>query len=301
MQTVDLTPFRHLYPFQSRFMDVNGFACHYLDEGSGAPIVMVHGNPTWSFYFRSLIQALSADFRTIAPDHIGCGLSEKPCAKRYGYRLRNRVQDLEAFLDRLGVSAGITLVVHDWGGMIGMAYAVAHPERVKRIVLLNTAAFLPPGGKPLPFLLRLARNTGFVSTGLILGCNLFARGALWTASRQGLSKTVKKGLIAPYATWRTRTATLKFVRDIPMNKRDPSYALVREVDVRLHRLADRPILICWGMHDFVFDSDYLAEWQRRFPDAEVHRFPDAGHYVLEDASEEIIDRIRSFLDRHPIR
>ena len=98
MRTVDLTPFRHLYPFRSRYMDINGFRYHYLDEGSGAPIVMVHGNPTWSFYYRSLVQALSPDFRTIVPDHIGCGLSEKPDAGRYGYRLRNRVDDLEVFI-----------------------------------------------------------------------------------------------------------------------------------------------------------------------------------------------------------
>ena len=112
---------------------------------------------------------------------------------------------------------------------------------------------------------------------------------------------VRKGLIAPYDTWRNRIATLKFVRDIPINKKDPSYPTVRAVDNGLHKLAGRPMLICWGMHDFVFDGDYLAEWQRRFPEAEVHRFPNAGHYVLEDAPEEIIRRIRSFLDRHPIR
>ena len=281
-------------------MTVNGFDYHYLDEGAGEPIVMVHGNPTWSFYYRSLIQALSLHFRTIAPDHIGCGLSEKPDSKRYPYRLRNRVDDLEAFLNRLGVTADITLILHDWGGMIGMTYAVAHPERIRRIVLLNTAAFLPPGEKPLPLPLRLARNTGFIATGLILGCNLFARGAVWTASHRGLSRPVKKGLVAPYNTWRNRIATLKFVRDIPMNRTDPSYPLVREVDDGLHRLKDRPMLICWGMRDLVFDKDYLAEWQRRFPAAEIHRFPDAGHYVLEDEAEAVIGRIRSFLDRHPL-
>ncbi len=300
MTAVDLTDFRHLYPFQSRYMDINGFTYHYLDEGSGAPIVMVHGNPTWSFYYRSLVRALSPHFRTIAPDHIGCGLSEKPDAKSYGYRLRNRVEDLEVFLDRLEVANDITLILHDWGGMIGMTYAVAHPDRIRRIVLLNTAAFLPPAGKPLPFRLWLARNTGFISTALILGFNLFARSALRMASHRGLSKPVQKGLLAPYDTWPNRIATLKFVRDIPINKKDPSYPTVRDVDSGLDKLAGHPMLICWGMHDFVFDRDYLAEWRRRFPAAEVHRFPNAGHYVLEDEPEEIIGRIQSFLERHPL-
>ncbi len=301
MREVDLTPFRHLYPFRSRYMSVNGFNYHYLDEGAGEPIVMLHGNPTWSFYYRSLIHSLSPHFRTIAPDHVGCGLSEKPDPKRYGYRLRNRVDDLEVFLDRLGLSEDITLILHDWGGMVGMTYAVTYPERVRRIVLLNTAAFLPPGGKPLPLRLRLARNTGVISTALILGFNLFALGALWMASHQGLSKEVKKGFIAPYNTWRNRIAILKFVRDIPMNNNDPSYPMVREVDNGLHQIEKHPMLICWGARDFVFDEDYLAEWRRRFPNAEVHRFSNAGHYVLEDATEEIVCRIQSFLNRHPLR
>lgn len=301
MKEMDLTPFRHLYPFESRYMEIDALSYHYIDEGSGEPIVMVHGNPTWSFYYRSLISALSPTYRAIAPDHIGCGLSEKPDANRYDYRLQSRVDNLETFLERLGLNDDITLVLHDWGGMIGMTYAVKYPERIRRIILLNTAAFFPPGAKPLPFRLRLARNTGFLSTGLILGCNLFAYSALWMASRQGLSKAVKQGLLAPYNNWHNRTATLKFVRDIPINEKDPSYPVVRRVDKGLHRLKDHPFLICWGAHDFVFDRDYLAEWERRFPDAEVHRYPEAGHYVLEDAAEDIVARIQSFLDRHPLR
>jgi haloalkane dehalogenase len=295
----DPSSFRHLYPFQSRFLDLNGSRCHYLDEGTGDPIVMVHGNPTWSFFFRSLIAALSPEYRTIAPDHIGCGLSEKPDSGRYDYRLRSRIEDFEVFLDRMGLTHGITLVLHDWGGMIGMAYAVKYPERIVRIVLMNTAAFLPPGGKKLPLRLRLARNTGVFSTVMILGFNLFAYGAARTASRKGLPGDVRRALTAPYDNWRNRIATLKFVQDIPICEKDPSYPIVEFTGRNLHRLRRHPMLICWGEHDFVFDADYLSEWRRRFPEAEVDTFPDAGHYLLEDAPDEIVRRVKRFLKENP--
>jgi len=139
-------------------MDCRGLRYHYIDEGQGEPVIMIHGNPTWSFYFRELIKKLSPEFRTIAVDHIGCGLSDKPDDKSYDYRLKSRVEDIEALLDHLDIQENITLVLHDWGGMIGMAYAVKHPEKIKRIIIMNTAAFLPPDDKKLPFRLQLARN-----------------------------------------------------------------------------------------------------------------------------------------------
>ncbi|RLB78353.1 MAG: alpha/beta hydrolase, partial [Deltaproteobacteria bacterium] len=125
-------------------MELNGLKYHFLDQGTGNPVVMIHGNPTWSFYFRNLIRELSDRYRTIAPDHIGCGLSDKPGIKQYDYRLQSRVRDLESFLEHLEIKEKITLVLHDWGGMIGMVYAVAKPQRIGRIVIMNTAAFLPP-------------------------------------------------------------------------------------------------------------------------------------------------------------
>ena len=142
--------FRDLYPFVSHFARLGGFRYHYVDEGAGDPVVMVHGNPTWSFYFRSLISGLSGTHRTIAPDHIGCGLSEVPSATDYGYRLLDRVNDLERFIDSLNLDRPITLIVHDWGGAIGLSWAVRHPERIGRLVVLNTAAFHMPAGKRLP-------------------------------------------------------------------------------------------------------------------------------------------------------
>ena len=297
---IDISSIRHLYPFTSHYLDLNGLQYHYIDEGEGEPIVMVHGNPTWSFYFRELIKALSPQYRTIVPDHIGCGLSDKPDSKSYDYRLKNRVDDLEVLIQNLVVKEKITLVLHDWGGFIGMGYALRHPERIDRFILMNTAAFLPPRGKSIPMILSLIRILRPFATLAVLGLNLFAYGALFKNSYKGLSDDVKSGLIAPYNCWKNRIATLKFVLDIHMAEKNPSYRIVKQIDDGLESFTNFPMLICWGKHDFVFDQDYLAEWQRRFSQAEVHRFPDAGHYVLEDVPEKIIPLTQNFLKQHPL-
>lgn len=297
---VDISSFRHLYPFTSNYLDLNGFKYHYIDEGEGDPVVMVHGNPTWSFYFRELIIALSPEYRTIVPDHIGCGLSDKPGSKEYDYKLKSRVDDLEVLMQDLKINEKITLVLHDWGGFIGMAYALRHPERIGRFIVLNTAAFLPPQGKPVPMILKLIRILKPLATLAVLGFNQFAYGALFKNSYKGLSKDVKSGLIAPYNCWKNRIATLKFVQDIHLSEKNPSYGIVRQLNDCLESFTNLPMLICWGEHDFVFDNDYLAEWQRRFPNAEAHRFPDAGHYVLEDVPEKIVPLTRKFLKQHPL-
>jgi len=298
---IDLESFRHLYPFKSHYLDLNGLKYHYLDEGSGQPVVMVHGNPTWSFYFRDLIKALSGQYRVIAPDHIGCGLSDKPDSKTYDYKLKNRVDDLESLIESLKIKEKISLVLHDWGGFIGMAYALRHPERIGRFVLMNTAAFLPPPGKTIPIILIMIRRWRLLAVFAVQGFNLFALGALFINSYKGLSKDVKAGLIAPYNCWQNRIATLKFVQDIHLTENNPSYGIVKQVDKSMKLFLNLPILICWGKHDFVFDLDYLKEWQRRFPDADAHIFPEAGHYVLEDVPEKIIPLTREFLQKHPCR
>lgn len=260
-------------------------------------MLMLHGNPTWSFYYRELVKAFSGQFRTIVPDHIGCGLSDKPDITQYDYRFQSRVSDLEYLLEHLGIKENITLIVHDWGGMIGAAYAVKYPERIRRMIIMNTAAFFPPNGKNLPIRLWLIRNLKYFAAPAVLGLNLFSRAALYMASYKGLSKAVKAGLTAPYDSPKNRIATLKFVEDIPLEPKDASYEPINFVQENLHRLNHIPKLILWGKHDFVFDSDYFAEWQRRFPEAEALQFSDAGHYILEDKADDVIMNIRNFLTR----
>jgi pimeloyl-ACP methyl ester carboxylesterase len=284
-----------LYPFASHFLDQGGLKQHYLEEGRGDPVVMLHGNPTWSFYYRNLVFALRDRHRCIVPDHIGCGLSDKPSAAEYDFSLKRRVDDLGRLLDHLNVAANVTLVVHDWGGMIGMAWAVRHPERVTRIVVLNTGAFHLPKSKPLPFALRLGRNTR-LGAWLITRCNAFCRAAARVGTKRAkLPPAVREALLAPYDTPAHRLAVLRFVQTIPLKPGDRGYEIVDEVERGLPQFRDRPMLICWGMKDFVFDAHFLAEWERRFPEARVVRFADAGHYVLEDATEEIVAEVNAFL------
>lgn len=296
---IDPAHYRDGYPFRSHFLDRDGLAYHYIDEGAGEPVVMVHGNPTWSFYFRRLITALRPQRRVIVPDHIGCGLSARTGPDRYDFTLASRVADLGALLDHLGLTGKLTFVVHDWGGMIAMAWAAAHPERIARLVITNTAAFAKPAGKPLPLALRLGRNAGALSAFLIQQLNLFAIGAAFTATAGRLAPTARRGLLAPYNCPANRLALLRFVQDIPLGPADPSFHIVAQTDRNLGRLAGVPMLILWGLRDFVFDSDYLNQWQARFPHAEVHRFANAGHYLFEDRPEATVRIIKDFLNRNP--
>jgi len=230
----------------------------------------------------------------IAPDHIGCGKSDKPDDDEYSYRLRQRIEDIEHLVDHLRLE-NVTLVLHDWGGMIGMGWAHRHPGHVSRLVLLNTAAFPMPSSKRLPGTLRLARDTT-VGAILVRGLNAFARGATRLAvTRRKLPKEVRDGLCAPYDSWDSRRAVLRFVQDIPLTEADPSFSIVREVGEHLSQFNDRPVLICWGDRDFVFDDHFLNRWEEVLPNATVHRFADCGHYVLEDAPDEIEALVREFL------
>ncbi len=296
---IDPAVYRGLYPFRSHILDRDGLSYHYVDEGAGDAVVMVHGNPTWSFYFRRLIAALAPDYRCIAPDHMGCGLSDKPGDDRYDFRLSSRVADFAALMDRLALRR-VTLLVHDWGGMIAMAWAVANPQRVSRIVVTNTTAFFPPGRKRLPRRLRIVRDLTALATPAVLYGNLFALGAVYMAPYKRLPAAVKKGLLAPYNAPRNRLATLRFVQDIPLQPGDPGYDMVSRVDRQLITLNHIPMLILWGRHDFVFDVDFFRAWRRRFPRAEAHLFDDAGHYLIEDVPERITLLLRRFLDRHPL-
>jgi len=285
------------YPFTGRTLDLDGLGYHYLDEGSGPPVVMLHGNPSWSFYYRNLVIALRDRYRCIVPDHIGCGLSDKPGDDRYDYTLVRRVDDLERLIDSLEFTERITLVLHDWGGMIGMAWATRHPERIARLVIMNTAAFHLPGGKKFPLSLKLCRDTRLGAL-LVRGGNAFALAASFVGcKRHPMSSALRQAYRLPYNSWQNRIATLRFVQDIPLAPGDRNYELVSAVARGLEQFRDLPMIILWGKKDFVFDRHFLAEWQRRFPAAEVHRFADAGHYILEDAKEEVVPLITEFLDR----
>jgi cis-3-alkyl-4-acyloxetan-2-one decarboxylase len=287
-----------LYPFTPKIYLVADVRFSYLDEGAGEPVVMLHGNPTWSFYYRNLVLALRDKFRCIVPDHIGCGLSEKPPANQYDYSLKSRIDDLEALLDHLDVKENITLVLHDWGGMIGMGYAARHPHRIKRIIASNTAAFHLPKSKRFPWSLWLGRNTR-LGAWLILKKNAFCRlAAKWNVARQPLPDDVRQMYLMPYDSPGHRVAVLKFVQTIPLAKGDPGYELVSDITLSLEMMRDLPVLLLWGLKDYVFDANFLKEWQWHFPNAEIHTWPDCSHYLLEDAGDEVIVKVMNFLNRN---
>ena len=269
---------------------------HYLDEGprDGPPVLMLHGNPTWSFYYRNLVLALRDRYRCIVPDHIGCGLSDKPDDAQYDYRLKSRIEDLHTLLRQLDLQQPLTLVVHDWGGMIGFAWAVRHPERIARMVILNTAAFPLPPDKKMPAALSLVRNTR-LGAFLVTRFNAFSGIAARVAFKKPVSREVRRAYTLPYDSPEHRIATLRFVQDIPLARNDPGFDILLETSEHLHLLREKPCLIAWGERDFVFDAPFLNTWLDVYPEAAVRRYRDCGHYVLEDAGEELLDTIVNFI------
>ncbi len=290
------------YPFAAHRLEVRpGIAMSYLDEGprDGDVVLMLHGNPSWSYYWRHLVLGLRDRYRCIVPDHVGMGLSDKPGDADYAYTLQSRVDDLDALITRLDPGERITLAVHDWGGMIGFGWALRNAHRIKRLVILNTAAFPLPAAKTMPWQLRLGRDYGLGGLA-IRGFNAFAAGATRGGVVRRMSPAVRAAYEAPYDSWANRIATLRFVQDIPLSPRDRAWGLVEEAGRRLPEFADRPAFIGWGLRDFVFDVHFLDGFTRALPDARVHRFEDAGHYVLEDKHEVLVPAIRGFLDDHPL-
>lgn len=286
-----------LYPFESNWLDIGPHRMHYLDEGprDAPPVLMLHGNPTWSFYYRDLVLDLRDRFRCIVPDHIGCGLSDKPPDQEYPYRLERRVADLGQLLTALGIREGLSLVVHDWGGMIGFAWAVQQPAAVERLVILNTAAFRMPREKRFPLALWFAGRTRLGAL-LVRGLNAFSGLAARVAFKRPVGAEVRAAYTGPYDSWEHRIATLRFVQDIPLKPGDPGHDIVERTERALPALAARPALLAWGMQDFVFDRHFLETWRRHLPHARVLEYPDCGHYVLEDAGAALRREIARFLD-----
>ena len=290
---------RSLYPFDSHWhTQAGGHRMHYLDEGpaDSQPVVMVHGNPTWSFYYREVVKALRETRRCLVPDHVGMGLSDRPSDDDYHYTYASRIDDLGHWIEEVEPERPVDIVAHDWGGAIAMAWAVKHPERVRRIVLLNTWAFTIPTEESLPFGLKFCRTR--IGAFAINRFNLFAGLAARVATKNKLDPEVARGLVAPYRGGpEQRLATLRFVQDIPLKESDPAWAPLAETESGLHKLADKPIRFIWGAKDFVFDDRVLNRWQEIWPGADYQILEDAGHYVLEDAPERVTAGIREYLER----
>jgi pimeloyl-ACP methyl ester carboxylesterase len=291
MNVADLPPaVRALYPFEPRDFAALSGRMSYVDHGprDGRPVLLLHGNPSWSFLWRDLILRLAArGRRVIAPDHVGMGLSARP--DRF-LRLADRIADVEALVAHLGLKE-FDLGVHDWGGAIGFGVAGRRPDRVGRILVTNTGAFL---SERIPARIALCRAPLF-GRFLVQGLNGFAWPATWMAVERPLGPAAKAGFLAPYGSPAVRRAVADFVADIPMEPTHPTRSVLAGVEAALPGLKGKPLLLCWGMRDFCFDRSFLEGFRARFPTAQQLLFADAGHYVLEDAGEAALAPAVDFL------
>ena len=281
-----------LLPYASHDFQVAGHTLRYLDEGTGPEALLcVHGNPTWSFYYRKVIERFSSDYRVIAVDHVGCGRSDKPSREAFPYTLSSHRDNLIALIDALDIQR-ITLIAHDWGGAIGLSSVLERMPKLQRVVLLNTGAFPPPY---LPMRIAACRAPVLGSLA-VRGLNAFARAAITMAmSRNRMTPDVARGLLAPYNSWKNRVAIDAFVRDIPMTPQHVTYKTLADLEQRLPDLAEIPSLLVWGMQDWCFRPECLRRFEAVWPQATAIEIADAGHYVLEDAPQETLDAISRFL------
>lgn len=281
-----------LYPFTpAAFQTPGGARMSYVDVGprSAEAVLMLHGNPTWSFFYRDLIRGLSSSMRCIAPDHIGMGLSEKP--ENYDYTLATRIADIEALVANLGLKR-VHLVVHDWGGAVGFGLATRQPALIGRITILNTAAFL---SARIPFRIAVCRWP-LLGEWLVRGLNGFAGPAASMAMHaRALTADEKYGYLFPYGSWANRVAVHRFVTDIPMEAEHPTRATLGAIESRLSLLDGHEKLIVWGGRDFCFNDSFLKRWRKIYPAARVERLAESGHYVLNDSGAVALDLIGAFL------
>jgi cis-3-alkyl-4-acyloxetan-2-one decarboxylase len=291
---------KHAHGFTQTGWDVEPKDVAYREHGRPETLVFVHGNPSSKWLFRHLIAAASPRYRCIAPDHIGMGDSDKPDRGSYDFHFEQRVDDLAAFLDARALASGalgtVTLIVHDWGGVIGLRYAQRFPERIARLVITNTAAFPLLAGKKLPKEIAFVRNT-WLGGFLCKYANAFQRGAVWRGVMKRLSPEAANGYLSAHPTAHDCEAILRFVRDIPLTPAERGHDVLCALEAFLPTLAHLPIQLQWGLKDFVFDKDYLAAFQRLFPNAESHAYADAGHWLTEDAHERMTPLFLAFLER----
>lgn len=276
-----------------RFLPVRSHKLHVVDKGHGVPVVMVHGNPTWSILFEKLIGVLHQDFRCIAVDHLGCGLSDKP--QDLDYSLKSRCEDLSRVIQQLLGKEKFHLVVHDWGGVIGFDYATKHPDQILSLTVCNTAAFKNPIGLKLPWQIALCRMPGIGHLLIQSPLNVFCYGTTQVAAARPLNSERRKAYRAPYNSWNNRRAIKAFIDAIPLYADDENMRIIENIERGLPQLAEHPMLLFWGERDFVFNREFRQRWQELFPKAASHILEDAGHLVLEEADETELQTIATFL------
>ncbi|MBP1909998.1 alpha/beta fold hydrolase [Methanolobus bombayensis] len=281
---------REEYPFKSHFFRTDAGNMHYVDEGKGNPVVFIHGNPSWSFEFRNLIKNLSETHRCIAADHIGFGLSDK--TKDFSYLPRDHAKNLDSVLESLDLHE-ITLVFGDWGGPIGLSYAMDHPDRIRNIVITNTWLWSVSSDWYYQAFSKFVG--GPIGKWLIKNYNFFANNIVRSTfgDKKRLTPEIHKHYLMPWNSPEERKGCWVFPKEIT-----GSSEWLRTLWDRHETLRDKNILIAWGMKDIAFREKELNRWIQTFPDAKIIRFSDAGHFVSEEKPDEIVKAIKMLAQKN---
>lgn len=290
LENIDTQSWQELYPFKENSLYIGSHKLNYVDEGSGHAVIMLHGNPTWSFFYRNVILNLKDKYRCIVPDHIGCGLSDKP--QDYNYTLENHITNVLKLIEHLKLES-FSLIVHDWGGAIGMGVATRNPNKVKCMTIMNTAAFR---SSDIPFSIALCKLP-FIGEKMVRTFNAFAWPATFMAPAKKLDAKVKEGFLYPYNNFENRIATARFVKDIPLNESHESWNTLKTIEEGLAKV-DCPKLFLWGAKDFCFNLGFLKRWREFYPQAKYKILESAGHYLIEDEPEECNKAIKDFLSEY---
>lgn len=283
---------REAYPYDSHYLELDMGRMHYVDEGSGEPVVMVHGNPTWSFLYRHLIRQLAPTHHCVAMDHIGFGLSDKPTS--WNYNPAGHARNLEALIQSLDLT-DITLVVQDWGGPLGLSYAINHPEKVKRLVIMNT--WMWPVNNDWYYVAFSKFTGGLLGRFLIRHFNFFARVVMPQSygDKARLTTRIHQHYLKPLTVPEERKGCWVFPGQITGAK-----TWLESLWSRRSILTEKQALIVWGMKDIAFREKELNTWIEALPGAQVLRLEDVGHYVQEEATDRLGPAVMDFLSRNTV-
>lgn len=279
--------FENTFPFKPNFKDINGFDMHYIDEGEGEPIVCLHGMPTWSYLYRKFISALSDEYRIIVPDQMGFGKSDVPHDKPY--LLEQHVNNTTQLLVDLDLK-DITLVVQDWGGPIGFGFAVDHPDMVKALVIMNTSiGVMKEGSKPWYHIMEkrgmyeqfIKDISGIIKMGIF--------------NKEKITPLMLKAYEMPFMNDESLIGALAWPKDIPIGNSHPSAAAMLHIRQNMQKLSDKRKILIWGMNDPIFQPRMIDWWNKIYPGIETHRIENASHFLQEDAPDQIINIMKSFL------
>ncbi len=287
--------FEGTFPFKPNFKEINGFQMHYVDEGSGEPIVCLHGMPTWGYLYRNFIEVLSKNYRVIAPDQMGFGKSDVPQDKPY--LLKQHIDNLTKLLLSLDLK-DITFVGQDWGGPVMFGFAVDYPERIKRLIIMNTSiGIMKEGAKPWYYELEKRGKYEKFFSNMREKIPKLLQTAIY--NKEKITPTMLKAYTTPFPNKESCIGAIAWPRDIPIGNSHPSTETMLHIRQNLDVLADKPKLLIWGLKDPVFPPRVIDWWNKIYPGIETHKIEHASHFLQEDAPDKIILWIEKFLENNP--